>query len=278
TSDNKKIAEFGEKRRSPVDISEIPTTLTSAFIAAEDNRFYEHGGIDIIGLGRAAAQLIQSGRIKTGGSTITMQVAKNFFLTRERTFVRKFNEIFLAIQIEQALTKPEILELYLNKIYLGNRAYGVKAAAQVYYGKNLDELSLAESAMIAGLPKAPSRFNPIVNPDRAKIRRDWILSRMLELKMISSLDYSEAKNSELTAGYHGIQPDLAAPYVAEMARQKAVELFGSEAYTLGLNVYVTTDSELQASAQNAVVKGLDDYDKRHGYREPLDHVELTGEE
>jgi penicillin-binding protein 1A len=278
SSDDKKIAEFGEKRRSPVSIEEIPTTMTSAFIAAEDNRFYEHGGIDVIGLARAASQLVQAGRIKTGGSTITMQVAKNFFLTRERTFIRKFNEIFLAIQIEQVLTKPEILELYLNKIYLGNRAYGVKAAAQVYYGKGLSELSLAQTAMIAGLPKAPSRFNPIINPERAKIRRDWILDRMLELNMISSAQHEAAQEEPLTAGYHSPQPDIAAPYVAEMARQKAVELFGSEAYTAGLRVYVTANSELQEKAQQAVITGLEDYDARHGYRGPLDKVELEGNE
>ena len=278
SSDNKKIAEFGEKRRSPVSIEEIPTTMTSAFIAAEDNRFYEHGGIDIIGLARAASQLIPAGRIRTGGSTITMQVAKNFFLTRERTFIRKFNEIFLAIQIEQALTKPEILELYLNKIYLGNRAYGVKAAAQVYYGKGLSELSLAQTAMIAGLPKAPSSFNPIINPERAKIRRDWILDRMLELNMISAAQHQAAQEEPLTAGYHSPQPDIAAPYVAEMARQKAVELFGSDAYTAGLRVYVTASSELQDKAQQAVITGLEEYDIRHGYRGPLGKAELDGSE
>ena len=278
TSDNKKIAEFGEKRRSPVSIQEIPSTLTSAFIAAEDNRFYEHGGIDVVGLARAAVQLVKAGRIKTGGSTITMQVAKNFFLSRERTFIRKFNEIFLATQIEQALTKPEILELYLNKIYLGNRAYGVKAAAQVYYGKNLEDLTLAESAMIAGLPKAPSRYNPIANPERAKTRRDWILNRMLELSMISAADHLEARKAEVTAGYHGIQPDVTAPYVAEMARQTAVELFGSEAYSTGLRVFVSVNSEFQKKAQLAVRDGLDNYDQRHGYRGPMDNIELSGEE
>ncbi|WP_197475134.1 transglycosylase domain-containing protein, partial [Oleiphilus sp. HI0079] len=257
---------------------EIPTTLTSAFIAAEDNRFYEHGGIDVIGLARAAAQLIQAGRIKTGGSTITMQVAKNFFLTRERTFIRKFNEIFLAIQIESVLSKPEILELYLNKIYLGNRAYGVKAAAQVYYGKNLDELTLAQSAMIAGLPKAPSRYNPIINPERAKIRRDWILNRMLDLNMISIAEHKAARQETTTAGYHNPQPDLSAPYIAEMARQKAVELYGSDAYTTGLRVFVTANSELQAQAQKSVINGLEAYDARHGYRGPLDNIELDGSE
>jgi penicillin-binding protein 1A len=273
SSDGKKLAEFGEKRRSPVNIEEVPKMLSSAFIAAEDNRFYEHAGIDVKGLTRAVAQLIQSGSIQSGGSTITMQVAKNFFLTREKTFIRKFNEIFLAIQIEQVLTKKEILELYLNKIYLGNRAYGVKAAAQVYYGRDISELSLAEYAMIAGLPKAPSRYNPLANPDRAKIRRNWILDRMLDLNMISPDQHAQARNAELTAGYHGSKPDIDSPYIAELARQKAIELFGSDAYTMGLNVYLTVDSVLQRKAQSAVRDGLEAYDKRHGYRGKLGHID-----
>jgi penicillin-binding protein 1A len=273
SSDDKKLAEFGEKRRSPVNVEDVPVLLTSAFVAAEDNRFYEHAGIDIKGLTRAVAQLIQTGRIQSGGSTITMQVAKNFFLTREKTFIRKFNEIFLAIQIEQVLTKNEILELYLNKIYLGNRAYGVKAAAQVYYGRDITNLSLAEYAMIAGLPKAPSRYNPLANPDRAKIRRNWILDRMLDLDMITLDQHAQARSSELTAGYYGSKSDIDSPYIAEMARQKAIELFGSDAYTMGLNVYLTVDSKLQKKAQSSVRAGLEAYDKRHGYRGTLGNIE-----
>jgi len=273
SADNKKIAEFGEKRRNPITYNEAPETLVNAFIAAEDNRFFSHQGIDIKGLTRAATQLIQSGRIKSGGSTITMQVAKNFFLTREKTFIRKFNEIFLALQIEQVLNKEEIFELYMNKIYLGNRAYGVRAAASVYYGKPLNELELAELAMIAGLPKAPSRYNPIVNPERAIIRRNWILDRMLDLSMISEAAHTTAKNARLTASYHGHMPEVDAPYVAEAARQKILELYGSEAYTDGLVAFLTIDSEKQNSAQKALRNGLEAYDRRHGYRPVLGNIE-----
>lgn len=272
SSDNKKIAEFGEKRRTPISIDEVPESMIEAFIAAEDNRFFEHSGIDLKGLARATVQLVSTGKIVSGGSTITMQVAKNFFLSRERTFIRKFNEIFLALQIEQALTKDQILELYLNKIYLGNRAYGVHAAAEVYYGKNISELSLAEMAMIAGLPKAPSRYNPLSNAKRAKIRRNWILDRMLELGMINTDDYSTATSSPITARFHRGRSDVSAPYIAEMARLKTIELFGSDAYTSGLKVYVTTDSKRQLAAQEALKSGLESYDRRHGYRGPINSI------
>ncbi len=269
SSDNKRIAEFGEKRRTPISIEEVPTDLVNAFIAAEDNRFYEHRGIDLKGLLRAATQLIASGRIKTGGSTITMQVAKNFFLSRERTFTRKFNEIFLAIQIEQSLSKNEILELYLNKIYLGNRAYGVHAAAQVYYGKHIANLSLAEAAMIAGLPKAPSAYNPLANPKRALIRRNWILDRMLDLGMISKTRHQLASEEPVSAEYHVGRSELDAPYAAEMARLEIVKRFGSKAYTEGYTAHLTLDSRLQEAANRALKQGLDDYDRRHGYRGPI---------
>ena len=178
SSDGLLIGEFGEKRRTPIAIQDTPEAFIQAILAAEDGRFYSHPGVDLKGLLRAASQLLQSGHIRTGGSTITMQVARNFFLTRKQTFTRKFNEILLALQIEKELSKEEILELYINKIYLGNRAYGIEAAAQVYYGKSIRDLTLAQLAMIAGLPKAPSAYNPIINPDRALIRRNWILSRM----------------------------------------------------------------------------------------------------
>jgi len=266
TSDKKSIAEFGEKRRTPIDINSAPELLINAFIAAEDNRFFEHNGIDIKGLARAATQLITSGKIKSGGSTITMQVAKNFFLSREKTFIRKFNEIFLALKIEQSLSKNEILELYFNKIYLGNRAYGIHAAAQVYYGKSIQELSLAQMAMIAGLPKAPSSYNPLANPERAKTRRNWILDRMLELGMINSLQHSSSKNNTITASYHGGKTDISAPYVAEMARIEVINKYGSNAYTSGMRVFLTIDSKLQTAANLAMKKGLESYDKRHGYR------------
>lgn len=272
TADNKKIAEFGEKRRTPVSMDEVPDTFINAFIAAEDNRFFEHGGIDFKGLARATGQLISTGQIVSGGSTITMQVAKNFFLSRERTFIRKFNEIFLALQIENALSKNDILELYLNKIYLGNRAYGIHAAAQVYYGKQIDQLSIAEMAMIAGLPKAPSRYNPLANAERALIRRNWILDRMSELGMITGEQYATAINAPITAIYHGGSVDLAAPYLAEMARLETIQRFGNEAYTSGLSVYLTIHSEHQAAANRAVKSGLDNYDKRHGYRGPINQL------
>ena len=272
TADNKKVAEFGEKRRTPISIDAVPKNMINAFIAAEDNRFFEHGGIDIKGLARATTQLISTGRIVTGGSTITMQVAKNFFLSRERTFIRKFNEIFLALQIEQTLSKEQILELYLNKIYLGNRAYGVHAAAEVYYGKRVDELSIAEIAMIAGLPKAPSRYNPLSDAKRAKVRRNWILDRMFDLNMISPTDYDIAASAPLTAAYHGGSSDIKAPYIAEMARLETIEKFGSAAYTSGLKVYLTINSERQVAANKAVKTGLESYDKRHGYRGPLNQL------
>ncbi|GAA6166872.1 penicillin-binding protein 1A [Sessilibacter corallicola] len=275
TRDEKLIGEFGEKRRSPVSFDEIPENYTHAILSAEDDRFYSHGGVDIKGLLRAASQILQTGEIQGGGSTITMQVARNFFLTREQVFTRKFNEILLALQIERELTKEEILTLYVNKIYLGNRAYGIQAAAQVYYGKNIDELSLAQIAMIAGLPKAPSAFNPIVNPKRALIRRNWILGRMLELKYISQPEYDLALAEPVTAKNHGAVVDLYAPYVAEMARKEIINRFGLSAYTDGYRAYLSVDSTLQASAQTAVVNGLEEYDKRHGYRGPEATLETT---
>lgn len=268
SADNKLIGEFGEKRRDPIDFKEAPQYLVDAILSAEDDGFYKHKGVDIKGLIRAASELALSGSIQSGGSTITMQVARNFFLSRSQTFSRKFNEILLAIKIEQELSKEEILELYLNKIYLGNRAYGVKAAAQVYYGKPISELSLAQLAMIAGLPKAPSTYNPIVNPRRATIRRDWILGRMLSLGKISAQEHQQATESPVTATYHTQKLDLHAPYVAEIARDKAISLLGEKAYTGGYTVVTTVDSRLQAAGQKAVIDGLLAYTKRHGYHGP----------
>lgn len=266
SSDNKLIAEFGEKRRTPIAIDETPPSLLDAFLAAEDSRFYEHQGVDLKGIARAVLQLVSTGRIQTGGSTITMQAAKNFFLSQERTFTRKFKEILLALKIEQALEKDEILELYINKIYLGNRAYGVEAAANVYYGKSTQDLSIAQMAMIAGLPKAPSKFNPLVSPDRALIRRNWILDRMLTLGMIDQQQHTEARTEGLTASYHGSEPDIEAPYIAEMARQEIVDRFGVDAYSSGMQVILTINSRLQTAADEALKKGLLDYSRRHGYR------------
>ena len=268
SNDEKLIAEFGEMRRSPIIFSDIPENFIHALLAAEDDNFANHYGVDPGSLVRAAAQILKTGRIQTGGSTITMQVAKNFFLSSERSFSRKANEILLALQIERELTKDEILELYINKIYLGHRAYGIEAASQVYYGKSIGEVSLAELAMIAGLPKAPSRFNPIVNPERRLERRDWILGRMLRLGRISPEDYQEAIAEPLTARLHVTAPDLVAPYIAEMARAEMVGRFGGQAYTDGYSVTTTVPSDLQMQAHQAILDGLSAYDHRHGYRKP----------
>ena len=268
SSDNKLIAEFGEMRRTPIRFADIPPNFINALLSAEDDNFANHYGVDPSSLMRAATQLVKSGHIQSGGSTITMQVAKNFFLTSERSFSRKTTEILLALQIERQLTKDEILELYVNKIYLGNRAYGIEAAAQVYYGKSIRDVSLAQMAMIAGLPKAPSRFNPLANPARSKERRDWILGRMYKLGKITEADYTTAINEPLNASYHVPTPEVNAPYIAEMARAEMVGRYGSDAYTEGFRVTTTVPSNLQEMANTAVHEGLMTYDQRHGYRGP----------
>ncbi|WP_404940624.1 penicillin-binding protein 1A [Pseudomonas protegens] len=268
SSDGKLIAEFGEMRRTPIRFADIPPNFINALLSAEDDNFANHYGVDPSSLMRAATQLVKSGHIQSGGSTITMQVAKNFFLTSERSFSRKTTEILLALQIERQLTKDEILELYVNKIYLGNRAYGIEAAAQVYYGKSIRDVSLAQMAMIAGLPKAPSRFNPLANPARSKERRDWILGRMYKLGKITEAAYTEAINEPLNASYHVPTPEVNAPYIAEMARAEMVGRYGSDAYTEGFRVTTTVPSDLQEMANTAVHEGLMTYDQRHGYRGP----------
>lgn len=273
TRDGRLIGEFGEMRRTPLRFEEVPEPLIQAFLAAEDHGFFQHHGVDLTGLLRATSQLLSTGRIQTGGSTITMQVARNYFLTHARTFSRKFNEILLALQIERELAKEEILELYVNKIFLGNRAYGVAAAAQVYYGKPIDELNLAQLAMIAGLPKAPSIYNPLVNPDRAVLRRNWILGRMLHLGSIDQATYAEAVNQPVTARYHGPAVAREAGYVAEMARMEMLRRHGPAAYTDGYVVYTTVDSRMQRAAREAVINGLIAYDLRHGYRGPERRLE-----
>lgn len=272
SADDKLIAEFGEKRRAPVTIEQIPTIQLHAFLAAEDARFYEHFGVDFKGLMRAAIELISTGEIQSGGSTITMQVAKNYFLSRDRTFIRKFNEILLALQIERELDKSRILELYLNKIYLGNRAYGIAAAAQVYYDKPVTELSLAEMAMLAGLPKAPSAYNPLANPSRAEARRNWILGRMRDLEYITPDAYELAATAPLTATFNAPSSEVEADYVAEMARADMVRRFGDTAYTDGYKVKLTVDSKKQREATLALRKGLEEYDQRHGFRGPIGQV------
>ncbi len=268
SQDEKLIAEFGEMRRTPIRYEEIPEDFIHALLAAEDDNFANHYGVDVKSLMRAATQLLKTGHIQTGGSTITMQVAKNFFLTNERSFSRKITEILLALQIERELTKEQILELYVNKIYLGNRAYGIEAASQVYYGKPIGELSLAQLAMIAGLPKAPSAYNPLANAERSKERRDWILGRMLRLGHIDQARYQAALAEPVNARYHVASPELHAPYIAEMARAELVGRYGSEAYTEGFRVYTTVSSERQEAANRALDLGLIEYDQRHGYRGP----------
>ena len=272
--DGRLIAEFGEKRRTPLEFEQIPELMVKAVLAAEDERFYQHPGVDWQGLTRAVVHLIRTGEKGPGGSTITMQVARNFFLGREKTYVRKINEILLALKIEKELTKDDILELYFNKIFLGHRAYGVEAAALVYYGSRLDELSLAQIAMIAGLPKAPSRYNPIVNPERATARRNYVLGRMRELDSISEEEYQVALAKPVTARLYGLSVEVEAPYVAEMVRAYVEELLGEEANTAGYRVYTTIDSRLQEAANQALRRNLLAYDQRHGFRAPEFRVDL----
>jgi penicillin-binding protein 1A len=276
TSDRKLMAEFGEKRRSPVRIEDVPPVLIQAFLAAEDDRFFEHPGVDIQGLLRAGVELLRTGQKRQGGSTITMQVARNFFLTTEKTYLRKLNEILLAFRIEHSLSKQEILELYLNKIYLGHRAYGVEAAARVYYGVDINELSVARMAMIAALPKAPSRVNPVNSPEAALARRNYILGRMHSLGYIDTEVYSKALAEVDDASLHTVQVDVSAPYLAEMVRDDIVKRYGEDAYTSGFEVVTTIESALQTAANRALHDTLLEYSRRHGYRGPEGHVDPAG--
>ena len=266
--EGKLIALFGEKRRIPLTYQELPQTMVDAFLAAEDDRFFEHPGVDYQGLLRAVINLVITGQKAQGGSTITMQLARNFFLSAERTYTRKIKEIMLALRIEDELTKQEILELYLNKIYLGQRAYGVGAAAEVYYGKSTSELSLEQVAMIAGLPKAPSKFNPISNLERATVRRDYVLGRMLELKKITKQAYQAAIATPVESKRYAVNLEVDAPYVGEMVRAQMTQLYGNEAYSDGYSVYTTIEASKQQAAVDAVQSGILAYDLRHGYRGP----------
>ena len=268
SADGKLIGEFGEKRRRPVKLQDVPQDFINALLAAEDADFYAHSGVSLRGLGRAIFELAVTGERGSGGSTLTMQLTRNVFLSLERKFIRKFNEILLSLKLERELTKDEILELYVNYMFLGKRAYGIQAAAEVYYGKELSDLSLAQLAMIAGLFQGPSTQNPIINPRRALERRNWILERMLTLRKISPEQYQQAQSEPITASYHGSPLDAQAPYVAELAREKAIRSFGLDAYTEGYRVYTTVDSRLQTVAQNVLIDGLMAYDQRHGYRGP----------
>ncbi|WP_233115009.1 penicillin-binding protein 1A [Aggregatibacter actinomycetemcomitans] len=267
TSDGKLIGEVGEQRRIPVKLADIPEKLIQAVLATEDSRFYEHHGLDPIGIGRALMVAVSKGGASQGASTITQQLARNFFLTPEKSLTRKAKEAILAIDIENALDKNEILELYLNKIYLGYRSYGVAAAAKTYFGKELNQLTLSEMAVIAGLPKAPSTMNPLFSPKRALERRNVVLGRMLDQKYISKEEYDAALKEPIVASYHGAQMDFRADYVTEMVRQEMVKRFGEEnAYTKGYKVYTTVLSKDQETAQKAVRDNLIAYDMRHGYR------------
>lgn len=266
TSDGKVITEIGEKRRIPLEYPDIPIRMIQAIISAEDDRFYQHFGIDLKGIARASYELISTGSIQSGGSTITMQVARNFFLTRDRSFERKFNEIILSFKIEQTLTKQEIMALYLNQIFLGHRSYGVAAAAQTYYGKPIHELDIHEFAMIAGLPKAPSAFNPIANPARATIRRNYVLRRMHELGYINDEQFVTAQAQPIEVTLTGVRIETEAGYIAEMARQFALERFGETALEQGLTIRTTIRSDHQDQANAALRSGLLEYDRRHGYR------------
>lgn len=275
SKDGKLIAEFGEKRRHPVQVEEVPLLMKQAFLAAEDDRFYHHPGVDWMAIARAALDLLQTGAKRQGGSTITMQVARNFFLSPEKTYERKLKEIVLALKIERELSKDDILELYLNKIFLGHRAYGVGAAAQVYYGKSLDKLSLAQHAMIAGLPKAPSRTNPVSNPQAARDRRGYVLARMLKLGYIDQEQFDGANQQPVTASVHGQITEVSAQYVAEMVRAYMQQTYPDDLYTAGYQVYTTIDSRLQAAANRALQRSLNDFTRRHGYRGPENHVHIS---
>jgi penicillin-binding protein 1A len=270
TQDGKFMGEFGENRRTPIPFNQVPPNLIHAILATEDRRFYEHYGVDLRGIARAAYFLLTKGTREQGGSTITMQVARNFFLTREKNLIRKLNEILLALKIEQELTKDEILGLYLNKVYFGKRAYGVQSAAEVYYGTTVDRLTLAQMAMIAGLPQAPTRINPLNDPEAALKRRKHVLDRMLNYEYITQEQYDEAINQPISAKYHQHPVEIDAPYVAEMVRQQLYEQYGEDAYTLGLVVYTTINSEHQIAANEALRRGLMEYDQRHGYRGHID--------
>lgn len=276
TADRALMAEFGVQRRSPVSFGEIPPTLIQAFLAIEDARFFEHEGVDLVGIGRAAVSYARTGERSQGGSTITMQVARNFFLSRKKTFQRKFAELVLSLHIERALTKEEILELYLNKIFFGHRAYGISAAADLYYGKTLEELEIAEMAMLAGIPKAPSANNPISNPGRAHVRRNYVLRRMRDLAYITEAEFQAASAVTDQARLHRREVDLKAGYAAEMVRQEMVKRFGEEAYREGFRVTTTFDSRLQRAAQEAVRKSLRAYDRRHGYHGAEAKLDVAG--
>ena len=274
SADGDLLGEFGEERRAVIRIKDVPDVMRNAILAAEDERFYQHGGVDYVSIMRAAFTNVVSGT-QQGAGTITMQVARNFFLTREKTLTRKLREVLLAWKIEGSLSKDEILELYVNQIFLGQRSYGFAAASQIYFGKPLKDLTAAEAAMLAGLPKAPSAFNPVTNPKRAKVRQQYVLRRMHDLHYLSDGDYEQARNAPLVVR-QGVRETIPirAEHVAEMARQVVFEAYGEEAYTRGITVWTTIRTADQDAAYNAVRRGVTEYDRRHGYRGPEAFVNL----
>jgi len=274
TRDGKLIAAIGEQRRIPVRYEQIPKKLIQAFLATEDDRFFRHHGVDWQGILRAAVANARAGGIRQGASTITMQVARDMFLTPRRDMKRKMSEIYISLLMESEFTKEEIFSLYVNKIFLGQRAYGVGAAAEVYFGKSLDQLTVAEMATLAGIPTAPSVVNPVANADAAKVRRAHVLGRMLELGYITQGQYDEAKSSPMESRLHGSSTEADAPYVAEMVRNEMQAKYGDDVYTAGYKVFTTIDSRLQAAGTVALRTGLLEYDRRHGYRGPTAKVDV----
>ena len=277
TADLKLIGEFGEKRRTALQFKNIPSHYINAVLAAEDDAFFEHSGVSYSGLIRSVYRLITSGRIQGGGSTITMQVAGNYLTSRNVSLFRKIKDIFLAYRLERAYTKEEIFEFYVNRIFFGNRAYGIAAASEVYYGKSLSQLNLAQWAMIAALPKAPSSINPIANPRRALLRRNWILRRMLDLNFIHIEQFNLAIEAPLTATYHGLVSEVEAPYVSETIRRFMIQQYGLGAYREGYEVYTSINSSMQKAANFSIAEGLEAYDRRHGFRKPENLINLFPE-
>src|ERR1700728_714902 len=275
TRDGKLLAAIGEQRRIPVRYEQLPKKLVLAFLATEDDRFFRHHGVDWQGILRAAVANLRAGGIRQGASTITMQVSRDMFLTPRRDMKRKMSEIYISLLMEAEFTKEEIFSLYVNKIFLGQRAYGVGAAAEVYFGKGLDQLTVAEMATLAGIPTAPSVVNPVASPEAAKDRRAHVLGRMLELNYISQAEYDEAKNSPMESRLHGASVEVDAPYVAEMVRNDMQAKYGDGVYTAGYKVFTTIDSRLQGAATVALRTGLMEYDRRHGYRGATAKVDLS---
>ena len=270
TSDKKLMGEFGEKRRSPLNFEDIPPYFVKAVLAAEDDNFFNHSGVSYLAILRSVFRIVISGRVQGGGSTITMQVAGNYLTGRDVNVFRKVKDIFLAYRLENNYSKEEIFEFYVNRIFLGNRAYGIAAASEVYYGDNIENLNIAQWAMIAGLPKAPSTVNPIANPRRALIRRNWILGRMLELGFIYPEQYELSIKAPVSAKYHGLVSEVNAPYISETIRRFIVNEYGLNAYREGFEVHTTLNSKLQNNAAEALKSGLEEYDMRHGFR-PLEN-------